>query len=101
MQPQVTVVMITATGVLRECLESVILQKADYPNLDLVVNYREPQFYSDDPLIQKYENCHRNRNEARERALKTAGEHFLFIDDDIVLPRRAVSTLVSQNREVV
>ena len=98
---KITVVLITGDAVFSRCLQSVIAQKRDLSQLELIVNHRAPEFFSDNPVIQKYENCHRNRNDARERALKTTADYFLFLDDDIVLPPGALATLLSQGKEVV
>jgi hypothetical protein len=100
-QAKVLTVVITADGMLRPCLDSIVAQKADLPGLDLIVNHRKPEFFSAHPIVQKYENCHRNRNEARERALKTDADYFLFMDDDIVLPHGSIRRLLAQNKEVV
>jgi hypothetical protein len=100
-QCKVLAVLITGDTVLSACLESLINQKRDYPDLQLIVNHRPPEHLSDNPVIQKYENCHRNRNEARERALKSDADYFLFLDDDVVLPQRALATLLAQRKEVV
>jgi hypothetical protein len=99
--PSATVVLITADAVFGRCLDSIVAQKRDVPELDLIVNHRAPEKFSDHPIVQKYENCHRNRNDARARALKTEAEFFLFLDDDIVLPPGALLTLLRQNKEVV
>lgn len=98
---KVLVVLITGDAVFERCLESVIAQKRDCANLDLIVNHRKPEFFSEHAIVQKYENCHRNRNEARERALKTDADYFLFLDDDVVLPPGAIRTLLRQGKEVV
>src|SRR5688572_20792831 len=90
-QPRVSIVLITTGAILQECLDAICAQ--DYPSgkLDLIVNRMEPREYDSDAVRNKYENCHRNRNEARERALAGDAEYFLFVDDDIVIPRDAVS----------
>jgi hypothetical protein len=100
-KPRIVVVLITADGVFERCLRSIIAQKRDYPDLSLIVNHRAPERFSDHPIVQKYENCHRNRNDARARALETDAEYFLFLDDDIVLPGTALATLMQHNQEVV
>lgn len=98
---QVVTVLITGDKVYERCLHGIIEQKRDFPRLQLIVNYRAPETLSKNPTVQKYENCHRNRNEARKRALLTDAEYFLFLDDDIVLPPGAVTTLLAQKKEVV
>lgn len=100
-KPKVAVALITCDGVLQRCLDGVLLQKKSYANLDLLVNYRPPEAWSDNPVVQKYENCHRNRNDLRERALQTDADYFLFLDDDVVLPPEAVKILVRAGKEVV
>jgi hypothetical protein len=97
--PTVTIAIITVNGVLRPCLEAVLCQ--DYPRdlLRLIVNELPAKQFSANTCINKYQNCHRNRNTARERALQTDGEYFLFLDDDIVLPKNAISTFACHAAE--
>lgn len=96
---QLCVVLITVNGVMADCLKSVLTQ-SHTPSC-LIVSQKDAVGYSDNDLINKYENCHRNRNAARERALKTPCDRFLFLDDDVVLPEDAVSSLMRQDKEVL
>lgn len=99
MRPRVVIVLISVDGVMRPCFDGIVRQ--DYANLALIVNQKAAVRYSDNPMRNKYENCHRNRNEARDRALRSDGEYFLFLDDDVVLPAHAVTRLVSHRKDVI
>jgi glycosyltransferase involved in cell wall biosynthesis len=96
---KVLVVVISYREPMIECIESIRSQ--DYKDFDYMVNVKPVEKFSDIPIINKYENCYRNRNEARAKALKTNASHFLFVDDDIVLPKNTISTLIKHKKEVI
>lgn len=91
---KVLVVLITKDYVEPECLESVL--KQDYPDYSWMISGMKPKFRHDFPWAQVYLNCSYNRNYARQMALASDAEAFLFVDSDIVLPSNAISSFVKQ-----
>lgn len=97
--PVVTLVLITGDEVLMQCFQSILDQDYRSERMHLVVNHQPPQKFSNSDCVNKYENCSRNREVARHRALATDSDYFLFLDDDIVLPKDAVSVFVKMAAE--
>ena len=96
---RVLVVLISYKEPMVECIEAIRAQ--DYKDFDLLLNIKPSENFSDNPLINKYRNCSANRNEAREKALKSRASHFLFVDDDVVLPKNTISTLMKHKKDVI
>jgi glycosyltransferase involved in cell wall biosynthesis len=85
---KVLIMIPTYREVPKECWDSVINQ--DYQDFDILINKKEQRH--EDRAFDIIDN----RNEIREKALETDAEYFLFVDDDVVIPRDTISNLITQ-----
>jgi hypothetical protein len=94
---KVLAVIITKDSVRPEALTALEDNRPD----GILISQAEPVRLSDDRLKNKNLNCARNRNLARELALRHNADHFLFLDDDIVLPTGAIANLLSHQKPII
>lgn len=86
----VLAVVITADSPMPECLQAI-----EAEGIPVHINRMEPQVYDGHPINNKYENCSRNREAARQHVLSaTEHDYFLFVDDDIIIPPGTVHKLL-------
>ncbi len=92
---RVLIVIITDNQVESACLQSVKAQDYEY------IIVKEPSEKLDDHyIINKYKNCSRTREKARQQALKTQADAFLFLDSDIVIPSHTVTEFILQSESI-
>ena len=96
---KVLISVITDKYVMRECYDSLFEQ--DYPNFVVNVVAKKPPFQHNDTTKFKYLNCVDNRNEARRMFLGSDSDYCLFIDSDIVLPKKALRLLMSHDKDIM
>lgn len=96
---KVLIIVITDKHVMPRCYNSLLEQ--DYPNFLVSVVAKRPVFQHSDTTKLKYLNCVDNRNEARRMFLGSDSDYCLFVDSDIVLPKNALSLLMSHGKDVM
>lgn len=92
--------------------ESILVQ--DYPHYDWMmsgvkpVDYHLKDFGETPPpetynkrIYNLYNNCVANRNILRKMALTSDADYFLFMDDDIILPRDALSKMIMHKKDIM
>ena len=77
----------------KRCFNSVLAQ--DWGNFDILIHYEKPESFHG-YIYNLYRNCSKNREIARQMALTTDSEYFLVLDDDIILPKNAISEFMIQ-----
>lgn len=91
---KVLVVVITKDNIEPRCYESILNQ--DYGNYTWTVVGMKPKFKDENKMFELYKNCSFNRNYARQMALASDADYFLFMDSDIILPKNAISEFMLQ-----
>jgi len=86
---KVLVITCATVGLISRARCSVLEQ--DYPNYETLILTAKP-----DATVSKCENIIRCHNAARKLALASDADYFAWVDDDIVLPRNALSNLMLQ-----
>jgi hypothetical protein len=93
--PKAMMIIVTADKVHPRCEAS--LHDQDYDNYEVLINVKSVVEYPGKPyFVAKNLNIAANREEARQKALKTDAEYFLWGDSDIVYPRNTLSELILQ-----
>lgn len=90
------IILITAAKPEKKCLDSIINQGYEYHIIK-----SEPKFTHKDKVIEKYLNCSENRERARQEVLKLDYFFYLFLDDDVVLPKNAIENFHLTNKKAV
>ena len=91
-------IVVTADKVHPRCEES--LHNQDYDNYEVLINVKPAVEYSGKNYYQqKNLNIAANREEARQKALKTDAQYFLWGDSDIVYLGNTLSELILQMQE--
>lgn len=91
---KVLVVVITKDRIEPRCYTSIL--KQDYGNFTWISVGMKPKIKTGKALNDLYENCSFNRNYARQMALASDADYFLFVDSDIILPPTAISEFMLQ-----
>jgi hypothetical protein len=86
---KVLVITCATENLINKARRSVLEQ--DYPNYETLVLTTKP-----DAAVSKCENIIHCHNAARKLALASDADYFAWVDDDIVLPRSALSSLMLQ-----
>jgi hypothetical protein len=93
--PKAMMIIVTADKVHPRCEAS--LRNQDYDNYEVLINVKPAMEYPGKPyFVAKNLNIAANREDARQKALKTDAEYFLWGDSDIVYPRNTLSELILQ-----
>lgn len=91
-QPKVLVLVPTISKVEPECLMAINSQ--EYDHYTTLVNYQKTEHITNIPRQNYSINSTVNRQALRKMALASDAEYFLFVDDDVVLPKDAIKNLV-------
>lgn len=97
--PKVLVVIPTGNGVEPECAASVRAQ--DYPNFSAIVHFAPSQKMGLAERPNYSMNSTLSRQAARKMALASDAEYFLFLDDDVILPKDAILNLVKHRKPLL
>jgi len=91
---KVLVIIPTNGSVDNRCIESVMNQ--DYSNFSILINVIKAEVKCRKDITV---NSTKNRNIARDMALKTDADCFLWVDSDEVLPKGAITEFVTQQKQ--
>lgn len=91
---KVTIVIMTAKTVRKECYESAVNQ--DYPCQVIVSAIKPEKLYGREDFWGREENILAHRKRLKPMLLASASDFFLWIDSDIVIPSNAVTEFMKQ-----
>jgi len=97
------------------CTERFIqnIKQLTYPNCDLffIDNSKDERFFNlirdKIPVVRGkyftsiYDRLIRNRNVLRQKALDEGYDYFFNVDQDIILPKNAIETLINHNKKII
>lgn len=96
---RVLVVLITKDYIMQKCMESILQQ--DYLNYSTLIHVMKPLNIHPEEIKNKMANLVINRNQARNLALASNADRFLFVDSDVVLPKNTISQLATRDCDIV
>lgn len=94
-------VVITKDYVEKNCWDALLKQTYQKDLHSILIHVQTPIFKSPYPIVEKYKNCSRNRETARQIALASDADFFFFVDSDVVVPPDALINLMRNEKEVV
>lgn len=94
---KVLVIIPTPDRVMPACYEKILSQ--DYENFSILIYALKPIDFKNN--FNKTLNSTRTRNAIRDMALASDADYFMFVDSDTVMPKDTISTLVSNNKDMV
>ena len=92
--PRVMVVVVTKDYVPQQCWDAILAQ--DYDNYSMMVHVLKSKLTNANPIMQFSMRVAENKEIARQMALASKADDFLFVDSSVVIPPNAVSEFVAQ-----